>query len=99
MGYQGEEVILGRNCSAEEWQAAFETAFEDGEWLVQEFLTALSFLGMGPDGEIAPHLLIWGFFSFGEKFSGGFIRAQKQASGSGVVNSASGAIESIMLFV
>ncbi len=99
LGCQGEEVLIGNKTEPAQWEAAVDLALAEGGWLVQEFLKSVATLGMGEDGVLCSYDLIWGFFSFGERFSGSFLRLEKSDFGKGVINSAAGAHETLMLFV
>lgn len=98
MGLRGAEVMVGRQTSPDVWAQSVATAVASGQWLAQEYLVTEPVLGMTEDGTMAAHELVWGLFSLGERFSGGFLRGAASGNLRGVINSANGAVESLILF-
>lgn len=95
--FGGKDVFVGRFVSAATWAAALDRALGDGDWIAQAYCAPecepLCAAGSG----LAPHELIWGFFAFGGHYAGAFVRARLAEGGSGVINSANGATEFVVL--
>ena len=91
----GAHVILGRNLSPDEWRSAWRTALEEGDWIVQRYVSSRPYLFQtGPSG-CAVHDAVWGPFVFGGTYGGTILRVQPRARG-GVVNLSRGATEAIL---
>jgi len=96
--FGGLAVHVGRATPPAAWSEAVETALADGDWVVQEYVESkLLVYQHGEDG-CCPHQLIWGLFSFGERYAGAFLRLQP-ASGDAVVNLHRGAATNVILEV
>lgn len=93
-GSQGEGVILGKETNSASWQAILEDQNRLIGNLVQEFVQPNELLGLGTQG-ISVFNPILGAFSFGNKYSGVWIRMTEQGDGL-VINSAQGAQEAIV---
>jgi hypothetical protein len=66
---------------------------------VQEHVESRPYLyQLGEQGS-AVHDVIWGLFCFGNLYGGAFLRMLPKGSGDGVINSARGATEGILLEV
>lgn len=99
-GSQGDGVAVGRFTTAEEWYGRVRRAYEEGSWLVQEYFPSRPYLFQHGERGTAIHDLVWGTFSFGAGYGGGFVRMVPRGKNrSGVVNSARGAEEGILLEV
>lgn len=95
-GYAGRDVFVGRFQSAQEWREAVERAFIDGEWLAQEYCESLPFYGQAKERGYAVHDVVWGIFSFGLQYGGSWMRLMPKNTGDGVINSAKGAMETVV---
>ncbi len=98
-GYQGKDVRIGRFTSPPEWEAAVRAALGSKQWLVQEYVESRPFLYQWGEQGWAAHDVIWGLFCFGDLYGGGFLRMLPKGTGDGVINSARGASEGILLEV
>lgn len=95
LGMRGEGVCFGATADPHRWREVVEDAIDDGGagWVVQERVPALPrTFQLGVEGS-APHDVVWGFFQFGRRYGGGFLRMLPRG-GFGVVNAARGATES-----
>ncbi|AXG70741.1 glutathione synthetase [Kordia sp. SMS9] len=95
-GYQGKDVFIGRFSSDVEWNEAIELALKDKNFIAQEFSDSIKVLAPNKENEWTPHKLIWGAFGFGNKYGGVWVRTSEVANDIGVINSATGAVESIV---
>lgn len=100
-GASGEDVVVGRFTSAEEWQHAITRVTAAGTHVVQEYAESLPYQFQHGDSGSAPHDLIWGLFCFGTDYGGTFLRLAPKASDTtaGVINSSRGAQEGFLLEV
>ena len=95
-GYAGQDVFVGRFQSAQVWQEAVERAFAEGAWLAQEYCESLPFYGQAGEHGYAVHDVVWGVFSFGLQYGGCWLRLMGKNIGDGVINSAKGAMETVV---
>lgn len=95
---RGEKVILGRETGPERWRSLVEGAVADGHWIVQQTVEPVPYVFQSGAAGWAPHDLVWGFFVFGRRYGGGFLRMLPRG-GTGVINSARGAEEDILFVV
>ncbi|MCB1054969.1 MAG: hypothetical protein KDD11_05585 [Acidobacteria bacterium] len=95
LGMRGEGVRFGAATDDADWREVVQDAVEDdgAGWVVQELVPCLPRrFQLGEKGS-APHDVVWGFFQFGQRYGGGFLRMLPHG-GYGVVNAARGATES-----
>ncbi|MBL7727544.1 MAG: hypothetical protein JNM68_07665 [Dinghuibacter sp.] len=95
-GFQGKDVFVGRFTGMEEWNAALQLALNDKRFIAQEFCDSINFMAPNRNNNWTPHKLIWGAFGFGDYYGGVWVRMSEVASGQGVINSATGAVEAIV---
>lgn len=95
-GYAGQDVFVGRFQSAHDWRDAVERAFADGAWLAQQYCESLPFYGQAGERGYALHDVVWGVFSFGLEYGGCWLRLMGKNEGDGVINSAKGAMETVV---
>lgn len=95
----GEKVLFGAAMSQQAWEAAVAGAMaEEGQWIVQELVEFQPYWSQTGLSECAPHDLVWGFFVFGDRYGGGFLRVRRRGP-VGAINSAQGAEEAILFEV
>lgn len=98
--FQGKDVYVGRFQSEAEWARAIAAAGTSGDWLVQEYCEPDRLYAPAVEsGAIDEHDVVWGVFGFGRDYGGSWGRMMKSATGEGVVNSARGAKEFLVLEV
>jgi hypothetical protein len=98
-GSGGVSVVPGRVLSPEEWSLAVQMAFERKAVLVQEYIESPPYMYQKGKNECLPHQAAWGFFVFGSRYAGGFVRLLPVRDSKGVINSKQGAEESMILEV
>lgn len=92
-GLGGENVHIGLHVHPREWKAAVSRALECKNWLIQEYFDSAPFLYQnGADG-VVEHNAVWGFFTFGSRFAGAWVRVLPKKSTRGVINRHQGAEE------
>lgn len=92
----GEQVRIGAAMPRQAWEAAVEQALaEEGRWIAQELIHPVRYWRQTGASGCAPHDLVWGLFTFGDRYGGGFLR-MKRSGTPALVNSAQGAEESII---
>jgi hypothetical protein len=97
--YGGVDVFTGFAAPADQWKQQVERAFLEKNWVVQEYVPSCSYLYQVGEQGCSPHRLVWGFFVFGSRYAGGFVRLQPEKGHKGVINTHLGAEESIILEV
>jgi hypothetical protein len=97
---QGFGVRVGCLLSAVEWEICVEDALAAEEpWVVQERCESLPLLYQSGERDCGAHDVIWGLFAFGRSYGGGFLRMSPREGSRGVVNSAQGATEGVIMEV
>lgn len=98
-GMGGTNVYPGRMISSNEWKQLIEKALKENNWVVQEYIESLPYLYQAGEKGCAAHHGVWGFFVFGSRYAGGFVRVLPEKDNKGVINSHLGAEESMILEV
>jgi hypothetical protein len=97
---KGVGVQIGRLLSPEAWQRGVETALATPDsWIVQAYVESLPYPYQHGEHGCADHDMIWGFFTFGPLYGGGFLRMMPKEGSRGVVNAAQGATEGVLMEV
>jgi hypothetical protein len=95
-GLQGDNVYIGKFMATNDWEAAIKEALDSKKYIAQEFSDSLDLLAPTKDNEWTPHKLVWGSFGFGDIYGGSWVRLSPTKTTSGVINSATGAVEAIV---
>ncbi|WP_298427769.1 hypothetical protein [uncultured Kordia sp.] len=95
-GFQGKEVFVGKFLTQTQWEAIVKKNVNSGKFILQEFCDSKQYLAPNKNNEWTPHKIIWGTFGFGTKYAGTFVRMSEVTSNRGVINAATGAIETIV---
>ncbi len=95
-GYQGKNVFIGKFSTVQEWEEALTLSLGETHFIAQEFSDSINFLAPDSSNEWTPHKLIWGAFGFGNKYGGVWVRMSAVKTDTGVINSATGAVEAIV---
>jgi hypothetical protein len=98
-GLGGTYVYPGRMISPNEWKQIIDKALIENNWVVQEYIESLPYLYQVGENGCAAHHAVWGFFVFGSRYAGGFVRVLPEKDNKGVINSHYGAEESMILEV
>lgn len=94
----GKLVFVGAFVAPAEWAEITHKAFTEGGWIVQEREVPLPGWYQDEKGGVSPYDVVWGTFSFGGHYGGGFLRIQPSGK-AGVINSARGATQAMYLEV
>jgi hypothetical protein len=94
----GEGVRMGFETSPEAWEPLVDQVLQEGSWVAQERLRSLPHWYQQGDSGYGPCDVIWGLFCFGDRYSGAFTRVLPYGR-RGVINSAQGAQEGLVLTV
>ncbi|UCH93957.1 MAG: hypothetical protein JSV88_27325 [Candidatus Aminicenantes bacterium] len=97
IGSGGESVYVGHNLYQSHWIRIAQNAFRTRGWVVQEYVESLPYLYQVGESRSAPHNAVWGFFVFGSRYAGAWVRVLPREGNPGVVNSRQGAEESVIL--
>ncbi len=95
-GLQGKDVYIGKFMSVSDWENSINEALKSGKYIAQEFSDSLDLLAPNRENEWTPHKLVWGSFGFGNTYAGSWVRMSPVQTTSGVINSATGAVEAIV---
>jgi hypothetical protein len=85
-GSQGDGIHLGSRTAPDAWRRLLEQAAGTREMLVQEYVASRPYLYQLGDRGCAPHQVVWGTFSLGGTYGGGFLRMLPLARGPEVIN-------------
>jgi len=94
----GHDVFIGPRTGPEEWKAALATAFEQKDWIVQQYVPSPPYLYQDGDVGCSPHDVIWGLFVIDDQYAGAFLRVLPKLGGA-VVNRSRGSLDAIVLEV
>ena len=97
-GAEGVGVYVGRFTAEQEWRDALQQGLREPGWLAQRFVAGQPAVFQAGERGSHPHDLIWGAFVCGDEYGGCFMRLAPLGHG-GVINSARGAKESVLLEV
>lgn len=95
---RGEGVIIGRTTPIEQWNANVREGMAQGGWMVQQHVSSRPFLYQHEES-YRLHDVVWGMFSCGATYGGGFLRMIPTGQGEGVINSSRGASDGLILEV
>jgi len=98
-GSQGRDVHLGSCTPPGEWRRLLDEAAGTRRTLLQEYVASRPYLFQHGDAGRSPHQVVWGTFSLGGTYGGGFLRMLPLDRGAGVINSARGATEGLIFEV
>lgn len=96
---QGDGLHMGSRTAPDAWRRLLDQAAGTREMLVQEYVASRPYLYQLGDRGCAPHQVVWGTFSLGGTYGGGFLRMLPLARGPEVINSARGATEGLIFEV
>jgi hypothetical protein len=88
----GKDVYVGKFTDAGRWERLAQRAGREG-WIAQDYIEPRLRLYTDSVDAAVPMTVVWGMFSFGERYGGGYLRMLPHGARSGVVNSCGGAIE------
>ena len=91
LGFGGDGVYIGRSTAESEWRRLVKTALRRKDYLVQEVVKSISPLYQYGEAGTARYDLAWGFFIFGSRYGGTFLRVIPQKDGPRIVNTHQGA--------
>ncbi len=98
-GARGEDVFVGRSTDPGIWRQQVQRTASAPGWLAQEAVRSRPYVFQRGEQGSALHDVVWGLFSFGGTYGGGFLRMMPAGSGDGIINSARGASEGIIVEV
>ncbi len=94
---QGRDVFIGKFTSDAEWQQIVTEHSGDNYWLVQEYCNVELMHVTDLNGNLCDYTFVWGLFDTGNTYGGAFIRGMPRGKGNGVINSAQGALEFLVM--
>jgi hypothetical protein len=96
-GLQGKDVFVGKYLSQEEWNDVIVMSLKTQDFIAQEFSDSKNILAPDQNSQWKPHKLVWGAFGFGDLYGGAWVRmAPVTQDQTGVINSATGALEALV---
>jgi hypothetical protein len=90
---KGEDVFVGKFMNESSWLSVSEKYVSNKQWLIQEYCKPDKSMMCDKSGWLGQYDFIWGIFDIDYRYSGSFIRGNRENCGDGVINSAGGAIE------
>ncbi len=97
--YGGKGVCVGIRASDREWQESIATALREKNWVVQEYIETIPGLYQAGASGYSIHDMSWGFFMFGPRYAGLWIRVMPRKGSKGVINCHQGASVSVVFYV
>ncbi len=99
VGLGGKGVMVGKYTPHPQWEEAIRNAMAEGNWLVQEFVETSP--GLYQDGDEGYTIcdIVWGFFLFGDNYTGAWSRVMPGEKNKGAVNCHQGATVSLVFEV
>lgn len=92
----GHDVVLGPCVTGPEWTIAITRAFEEQDWIVQEYVPCPPLLYQHGENGASLHDVVWGLFVFGDTYGGSFLRMLPKARKS-AISAALGSTDGIVL--
>jgi hypothetical protein len=99
IGYGGEGVSIGKRTPQREWEVLVNTALQQKNWLVQEYVEGMPGWYQVGDKGCELHEMVWGFFVLGAQYAGAWVRVLPQEDNKGIINCHQGAKVSIVFEV
>lgn len=95
-GYGGKGVYLGRKAPEEHWEKLVKTAVHEKKWVVQELMESSPGVYQAGERGYDVHDMSWGFFVFGRRYAGVWVRVLPRKDNKGVINCHQGATVSVV---
>jgi uncharacterized circularly permuted ATP-grasp superfamily protein len=99
VGYGGQGVCVGPKVSQEQWEEQVSIAFKSEDWLVQEMVESSTGVYQSGEDHWDYFDMVWGFFIFGSRYTGAWVRVMPQEANKGVINCHQGATVSVIFEV
>lgn len=96
-GSGGDGVYVGEHTPPAQWEKVLDEALKQGAWLAQERVEPVRLLYQWGEEGCCLHDSVWGIFTFGDRYAGGFLRVMPEKIGEGVINCKQGATVSILI--
>ena len=90
-GYGGKGIHVGSHTRAGQWQDIVRQAFHEGNWVVQERIETPPLLFQWGENGCAEHESVWGFYVYGPRYGGIWLRVLPCPISEGLVNAHKGA--------
>ena len=94
----GAFVVVGRYRTPAQWAQAVGRAVWEEDWVVQAYQESVPYCFQS-GAEAVRHEMVWGLFTFGDRFGGAFLRMAPAGRADGRVNGAQGAEVGVVLEV
>jgi len=98
-GLGGDDVFIGHCTPRAQWEELIKNAAGERNWVVQEYTESFPYLFQAGNNGCSEHHAIWGLFSFGNRYGGGFLRILPKDNGKGVINTRQGAEKTVVFEV
>jgi hypothetical protein len=90
-GYGGKGIHVGRHTGKDQWQDIVRQAFHEGNWVVQERIETPPLLFQYGENGCAEHESVWGFYVYGPRYGGIWLRVLPCRISEGLINAHKGA--------
>lgn len=97
----GDDVFVGKFQSSQKWTSVVTRAFEEPNWIAQEYAEPDQIYSSSSSGKIGLFRPVFGIFGNLNKYCGAFVRlgTNRNRRSKGVINSAKGANETVVFQV
>ncbi len=90
-GYGGKGIHVGHYTRTDQWQEIVQQAFHEGNWVVQERTETPPLLFQWGENGCTEHESVWGFYVYGSRYGGIWLRVLPTSISEGLVNASKGA--------
>jgi hypothetical protein len=93
------EVAVGDTISQQSWDEISDESLGIKSWVVQEFAGSATYLYQHGKNGYTEHDAVWGYYLFGNRYCGSWVRAMPRTAGKGIINCHQGAQVSVVFEV
>lgn len=94
-----QRVEVSDTISQKSWDDISDESLGIKNWVVQEYAGSASYLYRYGSSGYTEHDAVWGFYLFGKKYCGSWVRAMPRTKGKGIINCHQGAEVSVVFEV
>jgi hypothetical protein len=94
-----KHVEVSDRVSRQGWDNITNKTMGIKSWIVQEFAGSSSYIYQYGKNGCTEHSTVWGFYLFGDRYCGSWVRAMPRAKGKGIINCHQGAEVSVVFEV
>jgi hypothetical protein len=93
------DLQIGETVSEAQWYRFIQKVFSVKSWVVQEYVESPCYLYQWGEEGCAGHRAVWGYYVFGSRYAGAWVRVSPGDQGKGIINCHRGAKVSVVFEV